>query len=307
MDPLNKNTPGKIRSLPSCFMFGVIAVTFVLFHAQPSFAGVYKWKDDQGRTHFTDDPSKIPAQYRSPSKIKEMRRMVPSKPVSKSKSPSKNIRRDDKGEALKEAREADLKSELDRLREFPAAEKQAFEEASAFLEQDIKRYESFKDRPNNLRMTFENLHNTVIKTIPEKKSMVEKLSKIDNNIFAEVTGFLQKSLAADEKVTVMGNHETKRTAATKARLKEEENTKNQLIQALKKELEKRIEEAEERKERAVTLAKQEEEKKQKKEEKETAEEAEVLKKTEAKKKTGEESVGEGTSQKKEPVRVRAVD
>ena len=41
-------------------MFWLFAVTF----PQTLHAAIYKWKDDKGKTHFTDDRSKIPAQFR---------------------------------------------------------------------------------------------------------------------------------------------------------------------------------------------------------------------------------------------------
>jgi clan AA aspartic protease (TIGR02281 family) len=34
---------------------------------------IYKWKDDKGKTHFTDSLSKIPAQYREKGKLKTMK------------------------------------------------------------------------------------------------------------------------------------------------------------------------------------------------------------------------------------------
>ncbi len=40
------------------------------------FAGVIKWKDDQGKTHFTNDISKIPRKYRDQGKMKSVRTSV---------------------------------------------------------------------------------------------------------------------------------------------------------------------------------------------------------------------------------------
>lgn len=39
-------------------------------------AGVIKWKDDQGKTHFTNDISKIPRKYRDQDKMKSVRTSV---------------------------------------------------------------------------------------------------------------------------------------------------------------------------------------------------------------------------------------
>lgn len=40
--------------------------------AAPASAGLYKWKDKDGKTHFTDDPSQIPPDYRNKKHIKKM-------------------------------------------------------------------------------------------------------------------------------------------------------------------------------------------------------------------------------------------
>lgn len=40
---------------------------------ESAFAGVIKWKDDQGKTHFTNDISKVPRKYRDQGKMKNIR------------------------------------------------------------------------------------------------------------------------------------------------------------------------------------------------------------------------------------------
>jgi hypothetical protein len=42
---------------------GIIVALFCLFQT-PLWAKIYKWKDDQGKLHFTDDRAKIPQKYR---------------------------------------------------------------------------------------------------------------------------------------------------------------------------------------------------------------------------------------------------
>ncbi len=36
----------------------------ILFLASPAAGKIYKWKDDNGKTHFTDNPGKIPKKFR---------------------------------------------------------------------------------------------------------------------------------------------------------------------------------------------------------------------------------------------------
>jgi len=51
--------------------------------AASSHSAIYKWKDDNGKIHFTDNPSKIPPQYRKKDELKTFKGAptAPSKPV----------------------------------------------------------------------------------------------------------------------------------------------------------------------------------------------------------------------------------
>ncbi|MDH5789392.1 MAG: retroviral-like aspartic protease family protein [Nitrospinota bacterium] len=50
-----------------------ILVIFMLVSPIPSQSKIYKWKDEKGKTHFTDSLSKIPPQYREKGKLKTMK------------------------------------------------------------------------------------------------------------------------------------------------------------------------------------------------------------------------------------------
>ena len=50
-------------------------VTFMM-SSNPALAKIYKWVDDKGTTHFTDNPRKIPPQYRTPEKLPKAGRKV---------------------------------------------------------------------------------------------------------------------------------------------------------------------------------------------------------------------------------------
>ena len=46
----------------------------------PADAKIYKWKDNSGKTHFTDSPSKVPAQYRNQIHFTPKLKPTPKKP-----------------------------------------------------------------------------------------------------------------------------------------------------------------------------------------------------------------------------------
>jgi clan AA aspartic protease (TIGR02281 family) len=54
-----------------------------LVFAAASHSAIYKWQDKNGKTHFTDNPSKIPHQYRKKDELKTFKGVptAPSKPV----------------------------------------------------------------------------------------------------------------------------------------------------------------------------------------------------------------------------------
>lgn len=51
-------------------LFLIIFIPFILFFPNPTFSEVYKWVDEKGVVHFSDDPTSIPEKYRS--KIEKM-------------------------------------------------------------------------------------------------------------------------------------------------------------------------------------------------------------------------------------------
>jgi clan AA aspartic protease (TIGR02281 family) len=50
-----------------------LGVLVFLILASPSHSAIYKWKDNKGKTHFTDNLSKIPPQYRKKGELKNMK------------------------------------------------------------------------------------------------------------------------------------------------------------------------------------------------------------------------------------------
>jgi clan AA aspartic protease (TIGR02281 family) len=50
-----------------------LGVLVFLILASPTHSAIYKWKDDKGKTHFTDSLSKIPAQYRKKGDLRNIK------------------------------------------------------------------------------------------------------------------------------------------------------------------------------------------------------------------------------------------
>lgn len=53
----------------------------LLFISEPSFAQIYKWVDEKGTIHLTDDPKTIPEKYRDQVQIKTFKESAPTMPL----------------------------------------------------------------------------------------------------------------------------------------------------------------------------------------------------------------------------------
>lgn len=229
------------------FGIPILSGTLLLCFFSAASAQIYTWKDDQGGTHYTDDPSTIPEPHQESARVKTApETFVPSAatPAEETAAPPAEgeVAPTDSG---KPAADAGLSS----LREFPEAEKAVFESTKAFLKADATRYEEFYERPRHFRMTFVQLHRKVLDSVPEKKTAISRLESFaDNELFKEIAGFLSQTLAEDEKATTMGLVQTLRTSATLERVKRDAVTKNNFISRLEADMKLREDEAKKKQE-----------------------------------------------------------
>ena len=234
------------------FWIPTLSGALLLCFLSAASAQIYIWKDDQGGTHYTDDPSAIPRPYQDSARVKTApETFVPSVPETVSPPAEGEVAPTESG---KPAVDAGLSS----LREFPEAEKAVFESTKVFLKADATRYEEFYERPRHFRMTFVQLHRKVLDSVPEKKAAIARLESFaDNKLFKETADFLSQTLAEDEKATTMGLVQTLRTSATLERVKRDAVTKNNFISRLDAEMKLREDEAKKRQEQLAAPKKSE--------------------------------------------------
>ena len=190
-------------------------------------AAIYKWKDENGKTHFTDDPTKVPEAFRKKPFIKnpKFRKKTPN-PVKK-KAPDEEAS-DKKGVAETENKEGDKQEGL------TEAQRSIAEAAVNFLREDISRYEKFYTYPAS-RSKFRAVKGAVAGATPQKQALLEQVSSDDLPLFEEIAGFLATSIAADEKsqkVVPTTITSTRQTHALMNRLKSETGQENQLLEKL---------------------------------------------------------------------------
>jgi len=158
------------------------AIVAVYLAAQPAFAGLYKWVDDQGKVHFTDDKGKIPKKFRTKTKMKKLRSIASPK-----KSSSSGTSKDGKGGEGTEDTEGILEE----------AEEKAVEEVIAFFKKENARAAGFKGKPSiygNYQMMNEGFKNF----LPAKKGLEQQFSKSKIPAIQETHSYLNKSIQEDE-------------------------------------------------------------------------------------------------------------
>jgi hypothetical protein len=165
-----------------------VIIFFILIWFTDVDAAIYKWRDENGITHFTDNLTKVPKAFREKPFIKDLLpRKIKSKPKEKN-TQNKPI------EAIKREEPAEKK-----IKEgLTEAQRLAIEKAINFLKTDIPRYENFFKYPPS-RSKFRVLRQAMAGANVEKQGLIEQIRYHDIPIIKEITEYLDGSIAAGEK------------------------------------------------------------------------------------------------------------
>ena len=209
----------------------VLREAFVFFVviglASPAGAVIYKWKDDSGKTHFTDNLEKVPPRFREKDKLEKVR---PAPPSGSSDTPAPE-KADETAPPSGETPPAGEKSQ-----ELSAQETDAINASIKFLESDLKRFEKFVAKGEmDVNVTL-----VVRDAIPEKTALANKLEKFDLPGLKAAAKYLQSSLKQDEDAKEIHHDLYWRKMRANDHLKrvtQEAGTKTGLIKQLKASLE----------------------------------------------------------------------
>jgi hypothetical protein len=215
----------------------------ILLHlsSYESEATVYKWKDESGKIHFTDEPNRVPEEYRK----EHFKKKLPP-PIDKSKTQIKIKEKSDlQKKRVDSGNEKDTKNEeLKKVEELTADEKSAAEAVIAFFEEDNPRYdEIYKISPgygNSGIRKWKTLMRTEAATIPKKKALMDQISVLERHLFKEITLFLKKVIESDEEVSKYGALTSKNTRPRikklSSRLNAQAATEKKFLERLKEAL-----------------------------------------------------------------------
>jgi hypothetical protein len=236
------------RASSKAMIFALLAL--IAFQPDPAIAKIYKYKDEHGKTHFTDDPSSIPMRYRKKGSMGKFRGVAePTPEVSTSSKPSEKKIKDEKiGLDSKDV----------------ALIKQTIQGLGVGVELG-KRYKNVMPNFSNGQAAI----NAIQGGLPLKEGLVSALEGAKVPELQGALGFLKQSISVDKQTTSIGAGLTRRIATIFSRLVSEGEQQATMIKGLEKALkdsEKKKAEAKKKKEEEARKEKEEAAKKKKEEE-----------------------------------------
>lgn len=186
-------------------------------------AAVYKWKDENGHYHFTDNPINVPKAYR---KNKFLRDYKPQRGQDK-KDKEAGVKVEEKKTIKDQPAEAETKG-------LTEAQRAAAEATLNFLKEDIPRYEKIYTWPAS-RSKFRLLKQAVAGATPKKQVLLDQMIRHDLPLFKDISQFLKSSIAEDEKsqkILPTTITSTRQTQALMNRLKKETEQEKQLLEKI---------------------------------------------------------------------------
>jgi hypothetical protein len=196
----------------------IIFVSGLVWSADAN-AAIYKWRDENGKAHFTDDPAKVPKEFRKNPIIKDSK----TRRTRKKKTPGKENTIETSSETEKSAgaEEKGLTQE----------QRSTAEAVVSFFNTDISRYEKFYSWPAS-RSKFRKVKETVAGATPQKQTLLKQVSQDNFPLFEEISKFLETSIAEDQKsqkVVPTTITSRRQTQALMNRLKSEAEQETQLL------------------------------------------------------------------------------
>ena len=214
-----------------------LIIFFILIRFTNVNAAIYKWRDENGITHFTDNLTKVPKAFREKPLLKVLLpRKIKSEPKEKN-TQSKRI------EAIKRDEPAEDKIKEDKEKEgLTEAQRLAIEKVINFLKTDIHRYEKFYTYPPS-RSKFRIIKQAVASSTVKKQELLRQVNQHNIPVFKEIAGYLDESIAEDkrsQKVMPTTITSTRQTLILVNRLKDETEKKTLLMIRLTLALKKKI-------------------------------------------------------------------
>jgi len=225
------------RPLSKALIFALL--TWAAFQPESAFAKIYKYKDEHGKTHFTDDASKIPPRYRNKGSVKNFKGVNEPDPA-----PGTSLALP--GQASAGGGESGVKEDKGLSAQDEGLVKKTIQTFKAGIALGNQYQDKQYDFPNG-----QGAVDAIQSALPKKESLAKELAGTKVPELKESLVFLRQSISVDKQTTSVGLGLTTRIAGIFNRLIHEAKQQTALIQKLEqalKDSEKKKAEAEKKKE-----------------------------------------------------------
>lgn len=190
-----------------------------------ALAKIYKYKDDQGKTHFTDDPNNIPLKYRKENTLKKFRGVVdPGSPPSVAPGTPGQAGTGGDGGAVPGSGED---------QPFTKQDEALVKKTIKVLQKGVALAERYKGaRPN--ASNGRGVTIAIQDNLSGKESLSKELAATKVKALKPVHAFLQKSVATDKETKGIGAGLKTRIAGILNRIQDEGQQQADLIKKLEK-------------------------------------------------------------------------
>jgi hypothetical protein len=207
-------------------IFSIYCLSVTVESAQ---AKIYKWKDDKGTTHFTDNENNIPPKFRKKEKLEKLKGLTKPKPTKEQIEETSEKENDD--EAIDQEADAEV------VDENVSNETILFlEEVKAFLEKKIRRHKKI------LKSVPVNVENGKYIILPlkygakKKYAMADKIKASGIKSLKPVSTYLITSGSLDEDNTMGGDDYLSRIIESRTRMESEILVKENLVKIVDQEI-----------------------------------------------------------------------
>ena len=190
-----------------------------------ALAKIYKYQDDQGKTHFTDDPNSIPLKYRKENTLKKFRGVVdPGSPPSVAPGTSGQTGTGGDGGAAPGSVED---------QPFTKKDEALVKKTIKVLQKGVALAQRYKGaQPNSSNGRGATI--AIQGNLPGKESLSKELASTKVKALKPVHAFLQKSVATDKETKGIGAGLKTRIAGILNRIQDEGQQQADLIKKLEK-------------------------------------------------------------------------
>lgn len=220
--------------------FLILSVYFLCASVDPASAKLYKWKDDQGATHYTDNENNIPLKYRSKDKIERLKGMSsPRKLGSVAPKETPGEEPVEEGAGEEETPEAGTGGEEEGGSSEADSETLAFlTEVKSFLELELSKHRRLLQAVPADEKNGKYLIMPVKANAPKKFAMADKIKESGLKALKPVSRYLLTSAELDSEGRVGGENYLGRIVDLKARMEREVLEKEKLVKIVDDEIAK---------------------------------------------------------------------